>query len=500
MKVNVFIKNTVVLVATSLILRTVGIFFRVWQVDKIGSEGMGLYQLIFSVYMLASTFAAAGISTAVTRLVADFEHKGRAAVRRIMYVASAVTLAVAAVSTAAVFFGAKPIAVGLLKDARAIPSLKILSLSLPFMGLSSCFRGYFIARRKTLQPSLVQLLEQGVRIAVVMIFVTLFAHKGLTYTAAAVLLGDTAAETVSCLINWVLYRRDTGKMAVGTPLHGIFNSIMHIAVPITATSYLGSVLHTVESLLVPLKLTIFHGTKGRGLELFGAIRGMALPILFFPASFLTSLSTMLVPEVSSALAEGNVLKVRETVSKSVGTTLILSTFVACCFAFNASDIGWVVYRDRDVGQMILLLSPIVPLMYLESVTAGLLKGLDCQMNVLKFNTFDSIFRIFSVLFIVPSFGIKGYLAIMMISNTFTSVLSAICLFKAAEIKPDLGKWVLFPLAVGVVGGFLGNFIASGLHNTAARLTVALGVQLTISAAVFWMCKRKTTQREFQLMT
>ncbi len=491
MKVNVFIKNTVVLVATSLVLRTVGIFFRVWQVDKIGSEGMGLYQLIFSVYMLASTFAAAGISTAVTRLVADFEHKGRAAVRKIMYVASVVTLLVAVLSVALVFFGARHIAVYLLKDARAIPSLKILSLSLPFMGLSSCFRGYFIARRKTVQPSLVQMLEQAVRIAVVMVFVTLFAHKGLTYTAAAVLLGDTAAETVSCFVNWVLYRRDTGKMPQGTVLHGVFKSILHIAVPITATSYLGSILHTVESLLVPLKLTVFHGTKGRGLELFGAIRGMALPVLFFPASFLTSLSTMLVPEVSSASAEGNILKVKQTVSKSVSMTLILSTIVACCFMFNASDIGFAVYGDRDVGQMILVLSPIVPLMYLESVTAGLLKGLDCQMNVLKFNTFDSIFRIFAVFFIVPNFGIKGYLAIMMISNTFTSSLSAWCLFRAADIKPDLGKWVLLPLCVGAVGGFVGKTLASGLHNTVLRLAVSLGVQMAFSAIAFSVYKRKT---------
>ena len=115
--------------------------------------------------------------------------------------------------------------------------------------------------------------------------------------------------------------------------------------------------------------------------------------------------------------------------------------------FNASDIGYVVYKDRDVGQMILVLSPIVPLMYLESVTAGLLKGLDCQMNVLKFNTFDSIFRIFAVLFIVPQFGIKGYLAIMMLSNTFTSCLSAVCLFKASDIKPTLGRWVLFPFCI-----------------------------------------------------
>ena len=70
MKKHTFLKNAFILTATSLLLRTVGMFFRVYMSGKIGAEGMGLYQLIFSIYVLASTFATSGISTAVTRLVA----------------------------------------------------------------------------------------------------------------------------------------------------------------------------------------------------------------------------------------------------------------------------------------------------------------------------------------------------------------------------------------------------------------------------------------------
>ena len=40
-----FLKNAAIMTASALILRTVGMFFRVWLADRIGSEGMGLYQL-----------------------------------------------------------------------------------------------------------------------------------------------------------------------------------------------------------------------------------------------------------------------------------------------------------------------------------------------------------------------------------------------------------------------------------------------------------------------
>ena len=150
MKKTIFIKNAIILTATSLVLRFIGIITRIWLADKIGAEGIGLYQLTFSVYILASTFASSGISTAVTRLCADELALGsKNGTVKILKRSIEITLIIALVSGFLVFFGAETIAKVFLKDARAIPALKILTLSLPFMGVSACIRGYFIARRKT---------------------------------------------------------------------------------------------------------------------------------------------------------------------------------------------------------------------------------------------------------------------------------------------------------------------------------------------------------------
>ena len=71
LKKTLFIKNTMILTATSLLLRFAGIIFKVWLASLIGSEGIGLHQLVFSVYVLVSTFASSGIVTAVTKLTAE---------------------------------------------------------------------------------------------------------------------------------------------------------------------------------------------------------------------------------------------------------------------------------------------------------------------------------------------------------------------------------------------------------------------------------------------
>ena len=68
MKKREFLLNALVMAASSLILRTANIAYRVYITDKVGAAGMGLYQLISSVFLLAVTVCTSGISLAVTRL------------------------------------------------------------------------------------------------------------------------------------------------------------------------------------------------------------------------------------------------------------------------------------------------------------------------------------------------------------------------------------------------------------------------------------------------
>ena len=93
MKKRLFIKNAVILTTTAIILRTIGIFFRIYISNAIGSEGMGLHQLIFSIYTFTSAIASSGISIAVTRLVSEkIDVGGKKAVNKILSRALCISL------------------------------------------------------------------------------------------------------------------------------------------------------------------------------------------------------------------------------------------------------------------------------------------------------------------------------------------------------------------------------------------------------------------------
>ena len=333
-----------------------------------------------------------------------------------------------------------------------MPSLKVLGVSLPFMGTSSCLRGYFMARRKTVCPSAAQITEQLSRILFITLLLRYFAGRDVTYTCLAVISGDCAAEIVSCLflsVGCFVDRRALRALptapACTPPHHGVLYHICAIAVPITAGRYLGSALRTVENILVPQKLTSFSGSAEEGLSQFGMLKGMALPLLFFPSSFLSSLSTLLIPELSEAQTLRQKDKVSRSVTKALQLTLLMSILLGGLFTVYAYDLGEVLYHSRDVGFLLRVLAPLMPVMYLESIVDGMLKGLNQQVSSLRYSVLDSVSRIALILVLVPLRGMGGFLWIMVFSNFLTSGLNLHRLLKVTEVRLRVFEWIIKPL-------------------------------------------------------
>lgn len=461
MKKTKFIKNALILTASSLILRFVGIIFKVWVAALIGSEGIGLYQLVFSVYILAATFATSGISTAVTRLLAEELALGRnKSVNKILRRSIELTLIIAIISVAIVYFGAEYIAINLLNDARAIPALKIMPFSLPFMGITSCLRGYFIARRKITPNAVSQLFEQSVRIALVVILLKKFASKGLAFCCSVILFGDATAETLACLMLWIDFVRDRNKLETlngrAKPPYGIVKKILHISMPITSGRYLNTALRTAENILVPKNLARYKLSGENALSQFGMIKGMALPLLFFPSTMLNSISTLLIPEMAEAAATNRSGLVRTATKNILKLTAVISFIFAAIFFVAGEKIGILIYKSQDVGNLLKALSPIVPLMYLDSISDGILKGLDQQVFSFRTSISDSVIRIALILLLLPKLGLNGFIIIMYASNLLTCLLNVGRLVKISKAKLNLLNEIILPLVSALCIALLTN--------------------------------------------
>ncbi len=456
MKKLKFLKNAMILTFTGFLLRGLGMIFRIYISSRIGEEGMGVYQLISSIYALFITFAQSGLAVTVTRMCAEkialcnkSESQGvvKSGIKTAVFTGSLAMVVLIVFSRIITDFW--------IADARAFLSLRVLSFSLPFMAVCSVISGYFTANKNVIHGCSAQIIEQISRLAFAAAAIFMFADKGTDKLLAATFFANTVSEAVSCL--YLALRYCTDKKSIPVDKKSYKRKIISSAMPVALSRYLASGLHTAENMLVPTAITLFTGSRADALSQFGALKGMALPLLFFPFSFLNALSTLLVPEITEASAVGSSKRTKSIVSRACFLTLTLSAMIGGVFFVFADNFGMIIYKSERVGMILKVLAPIVPFMYLDSICDGLLKGLGKQKQVLYNNCIDSGIRIILILILVPRFGLLGFLGVMVVSNITVSLLNFSLLIRTSELKNHFFKWWIMPFLWVLVSAIITKF-------------------------------------------
>ncbi|MGN0550618.1 MAG: oligosaccharide flippase family protein [Acutalibacteraceae bacterium] len=447
-----FILNAAVLTGTSLAARTMGIFFRVYMSSIIGAQGIGLYQLISSVYMLAATFSTSGISLVVTRLVTEgIAKKNESRQRSVVLACLCMGVLLSLCACAALYLNADFIGGEILGDERTVLSIKILAPGLPFMAVSACFRGYFYAKRTAIKTASEQLIEQIAEIAVFALVVGIMAPMGLEYACAAIAVGTTCAEAVTCLYSFIMYKLEISGIRGRQRLNkGFLKKAAVIGVPVTLSSCLRTGLITAENVLIPQGLKKYGASAEKSLGDYGLITGMAMPVLAFPSAFLLSFSQLMIPEMSEAAAAVRKNSIHYMTARILRFAFLFSLPTAVIFFFFSDNISVMLYGDSSAGMYMRVLSPTVPLIYMDAVVDGMLKGLNQQLHYLAYNIIDSVLRVALILFLLPHFGIRALVATMFLSSLINCTFSLSRLLKVTELRFEPIGWILKPLAASVL--------------------------------------------------
>lgn len=460
-KVQTYLKNAAILTVTGLLLRGAGMVFRIYIAGQIGAEGMGLYQLILTVYSLCITFATAGVSVAATRLVSE-ELTQKDMTRTIGVLGKTVQLGLGLglLAAAAQYLLAYPVSKYMLGDVRAELAIKILAPSLPFMAVGAAIRGYFFARRRVGPNAKSQIYEQVVRIGIVIIAMPYVMDWGVQYACAVVVLGNTVSEIISCFLMAMYYRRDVKRMKL--PLKGVAPKgtglrLWQIAAPVEGGRVVDSALHTVENILVPACLLVYCGSREVSLAQFGALKGMAMPLLLFPFSFLNPLATLFLPEITQAHILGKKKTLETLIGRIMLLTNVFSVLAGGLIAMNAYPLARLIYNDASVGYYLLVLGPILPAMYLDAMGDAVLKGLGEEFATFRYSIWDSVIRIGLVLLLMAKMGMAGFMIVMVCSNVLSAFLNIYRIGKVTHIRIRNFEWFVQPILLFLLAGSLGWF-------------------------------------------
>lgn len=482
---KLLILNTTVLTLSGFLMRTIAVSFNVYLTNRIGSAGIGLFQLIMSVYALSVTFASAGIRLGATRLVTDSLCKKEASAEKIVKLCVKYSLFTGCAVAGALFVLSGFISEKWIMDERAEYSLKILALSLPPVAVSAALNGYFTARKTLVKYSAVQLIEQLCRIGATIFALTVAAGGGLSALCGAIAAGTTVSEVISCVLSCTLYAFDKKEENSFTQ-RGLLKRLMHISVPDAVGSGMRSVLLTVEHLLIPVGFRKSGQKTEEALSTYGTVHGMALPVILYPAAVLTALSGLLVPELSGFLALGQKEKINRVSNECLKITAMFAFGTGVFMFFFADKTALAVYGDTESAFYIKLLSVLLPIMYLDTVTDGLLKGLDQQLASMRYNIIDSGLCVVLVYFLLPRFAVKGYIFILFLSEIINFAFSFNRLTKTAELQINLLSDVFKPLLAALGAGSVLNLIMYYAFADASS-PLALAILTVLYVALYLPC-------------
>ncbi|MDD4774365.1 MAG: oligosaccharide flippase family protein [Eubacteriales bacterium] len=482
-RIRTFALNVALLTITSLVMRSIAVGFNVYISGKLGDAGMGLFTLVMSVYGFSVTLALSGVNLAATRLTAEAAgHESDISVRVGMRRCLTYGASFGLLSGTLLFTLAEPIGLKLLNDARTLDSLRILAFSLPFVSISSAVSGYFTAVRRVAKSSSSQVVGQLVRIMATAWLLSVFLPSGIGYACFAVSAGAVISETVTFVYIYILYRHDLKNHynGPGALEKNITHRLFGIAIPVALTTYVRSGLLTVEHLLIPVGLRK-HGDSGeRSLATYGVLHGMVFPIVLFPMSFLSAFAGMLVPELAEAKARGNFPRINGIASRVYQISLLFAVGIAGYMMSFSVDLGYAIYNNGEAAEFIRIMAPLIPVMYIDHITDGMLKGLGEQLYIMRVNIFDASLSCLLVWIVLPMAGIKGYVAIIFIAEIINTALSIARLLTIVELKCKIFRWLILPLLC-IAGS------ASCIHMITEISDIVIG-----SPAVFFILRTALT--------
>ena len=436
------VMGTVILTLTGFLSRFIGFFYRIFLSRVFGAEGMGIYQLIAPVLALSFALTVSGIQTAISKYVAREEKTGNyCASLRYLFTGFLAAMLLSILCAFFIYRYSEEIAIGFLKEERTAPLLRIISLSIPMATVHSCINGYFYGIKKTSIPSACQLIEQVIRVGSVYLIYAYFQKQGMQPTISFAVVGLVIGEAASMCVSLIAVKVHFNKIL---PIHmsallclkstqflSSFKELLSLAVPLSLNRVIINFLQSIEAIFIPQQLLKYGCSTSQALSVYGVLTGMALPLILFPGAITNSICVLLLPMVSEADAVGNRNKITKAIQSSIRYGFLLGICFTAFFFFCGGFLGKLLYQNELAGEFILILSFLCPLMYIASTLNSILNGLGKTLETFLYSMVSLLVRLGFVFFLIPVYGIYGYLWGLLVSQLVQTVL---CMIGVRKIR------------------------------------------------------------------
>ena len=491
-----------VLLLSGLMCKILGALFRLPLTNLLGIEGIGIFQLVMSLYAFALVITCGGVANSLSKLIGTSRAQGSFAkintfLKRALFVSVGSGLLIGLLF---LIFGRY---IAFLQGFSSSQSYMLFIFLLPLGAGLSALRGYFQGYENMIPTAISQVLEQVFKFVFGLLFASYFSRFGIEQGVFGAFLGIVLSELIDVsylFVLWFFKSKNRASQDIVSEIKLTRKEFDRANFPLMLSASILPLVNAFDGLIIIPRLIQAGFSSGFATKLFGLQNGVVGAVLNFPLIISMAVTTTLLPNISYLIS-------RKAGGKSVierGLKILLYLILPTTFGMVAvsRQVLALVYKSLT-GAM---LNVAFELMLFGGFSIIFTALMQYMIMLLQANgEFRFILLITAigggvkavVSFVFSAFSSINIFALVLGNILLASIVSVLALYKLKKITNFVINFKeLFVLAFGTLAMFVVvfAFINCNYFTTLANiiLAVLLGVGVYFVLTIPFLLKIKPT--------
>lgn len=405
------LKGTMILTLGLVLSRILGVLYVIPFYQLIGEEYVVLYQYAYVPYTIMLAIAVSGVPVAVSKFVSKYNAMGDYATgRKLVKSSGLIMLGTGFVGFLVLFFMAQPLAEIVMNQQASgdvdenLPFnvndvatvIKYVSFAVLVVPAMSLVRGFFQGYQHMTPTAVSQLIEQIVRIAVLLVgaFVVVKLIGGTEKTAVsfavfAAFIGALASMGV-LFWYWKKLRPEfdemmnyTGTTESTRSLKTIYKEMLIYTVPFALVGVINPLFQFIDMITFVSSMEAIGVAKGTANTLLGMLNFSSHKLVMIPVMLAMGFAMTLIPLITTYYAKQDIAGLTRSLNQTFQILVFLTLPAAMGISLLSYEFYTVFYEASETGASILAAyAPVAILFALYPVTTAILQGIDQQKLII----------------------------------------------------------------------------------------------------------------------
>jgi len=354
-----FMTGVLVLSLSTLIVKIIGLAYKLPLLSILGAEGMGYFNSAYEIYAMLCVISTSGLPIAVSILISGALERGDLHGAEKIYRTSLTVLGTLGFfGSAALCAFARPIA-SFIGNPDAYYCILTVSPALLFACVSGAQRGYFQGRRNMSPTAVSQLIEALGKLLLGVSLAAFAKNRGFSVSAVAafaalgLVIGSFASTAYLAILKLLSKKRKAQGLALPDASNkGVLGKLIRIALPITLGSALLGITRVIDMTLIMRRLQDVGISSAAANKIYGSYATLALPVFSLIPALVTPISESLIPRLSAAVETGEKIEQRAAVERSVKLTALIGIPASMGISLYAEQILKLIFSNQEEATAI----------------------------------------------------------------------------------------------------------------------------------------------------